>query len=43
MIKTVDALPLAQTAALEARARKVIPCVTQTASKRPDAYAPGRF
>jgi glutamate-1-semialdehyde aminotransferase len=43
MIKTVDALPLEKTAALEARARKVIPCVTQTASKRPDAYAPGRF
>jgi glutamate-1-semialdehyde aminotransferase len=43
MIETVDTLPLAQTAALEARARQVIPCVTQTASKRPDAYAPGRF
>ena len=43
MIEKVDALPLAHTAALEARARKVIPCVTQTASKRPEAYAPGRF
>jgi glutamate-1-semialdehyde aminotransferase len=43
MIEKVDDLPLAHTAALEARARKVIPCVTQTASKRPDAYAPGRF
>jgi glutamate-1-semialdehyde aminotransferase len=43
MIEKVDVLPLAHTAALETRARQVIPCVTQTASKRPDAYAPGRF
>jgi glutamate-1-semialdehyde aminotransferase len=43
MIKKVDVLPLARTAELEARAREVIPCVTQTASKRPEAYAPGRF
>jgi glutamate-1-semialdehyde aminotransferase len=38
-----DALSLARTAELEARAQEVIPCVTQTASKRPEAYAPGSF
>ena len=43
MIETKDVLPLNQTEGLEARARKVIPCVTQTASKRPQAFAPGRF
>jgi len=43
MIEKVSALPLAQTISLEERARRVIPCVTQTASKRPGAYAPGHF
>ena len=28
---------------MEARARRIIPGVTQTASKRPEAFAPGRF
>lgn len=43
MIETKDKLPLERTAALEARARQVIPCVTQTASKRPNNFAPGHF
>ena len=38
-----DALPLTRSAELEARARRVIPGVTQTASKRPEAFAPGHF
>jgi glutamate-1-semialdehyde aminotransferase len=43
MIETKDGLPLERTAALEARARQVIPCITQTASRRPNNFAPGRF
>ena len=42
-IETKDVLHLDRSAELEARARKVITCVTQTASKRPEAYAPGQF
>ncbi len=36
-------LVLARSAELEARARRIIPGVTQTASKRPEAFAPGHF
>ncbi len=43
MISTKDKLPLDRSTELEARARRVIPGVTQTASKRPEAFAPGRF
>lgn len=43
MITVKDKLPLSRSAELEARARRVIPGVTQTASKRPEAFAPGRF
>ena len=43
MIETKDKLPLSETFKLEARARQVIGCVTQTASRRPDAFAPGQF
>lgn len=43
MITVKDKLPLSRSAELEVRARRVIPGVTQTASKRPEAFAPGRF
>ncbi|MHB0858437.1 MAG: aspartate aminotransferase family protein [Anaerolineae bacterium] len=43
LIPTHDRLPLEHSAELEARARRVIPCITQTASRRPQAFAPGRF
>jgi glutamate-1-semialdehyde aminotransferase len=43
MIETKDKLPLSETAKLEARARQVIGCVTQTASRRPNGFAPGQF
>ncbi|MHB1295794.1 MAG: aspartate aminotransferase family protein [Anaerolineae bacterium] len=42
-IPTQDRLPLERSTELEARARRVIPCITQTASRRPQAFAPGRF
>ena len=43
MIETKDKLPLSETFKLEARARQVIGCVTQTASRRPNGFAPGQF
>jgi glutamate-1-semialdehyde aminotransferase len=43
MISPQQGLSLARSAGLEARARRVIPGVTQTASKRPEAFAPGHF
>jgi len=43
MITVKEKLSLNRSAELEARARRVIPGVTQTASKRPEAFAPGRF
>jgi len=43
MSKPTRELKLDKSKALEARARKFIPGVTQTASKRPEAFAPGRF
>ena len=43
MIETKDELLLDRTLELEARAQQVIPCVTQTASKRPQAFVPGHF
>ena len=43
MISPKDQLSLTRSAELEARARRIIPGVTQTASKRPEAFAPGAF
>jgi len=43
MIDFKDRLPLSKTTELEDRAQRVIPCVTQTASKRPQSFAPGRY
>ena len=42
-IEPKDRLPLEKGKELEQRAERVISCVTQTASKRPHAFAPGRF
>ena len=42
-MNTKDELVLDRTLALEGRAQRVISCVTQTASKRPQAFVPGRF
>jgi glutamate-1-semialdehyde aminotransferase len=43
MITVKDQLPLGRSAELETRARRTIPGVTQTGSKRPEAFAPGHF
>jgi glutamate-1-semialdehyde aminotransferase len=43
MYDVKERLVLDRTAELERRARNVITCVTQTGSKRPDSFAPGRF